>query len=91
MTDKTVLEHRKDIIENLKQFSISEKKWILKRFWQGITDNTDLEDKSEIVQKLPPKSINDTKGQILYMSMKLMMNNYIEEMYKEKYPSEEIH
>ena len=91
MADKTVLEHRKDIIENLKQFSISEKKWILKRFWQGITDNTDLEDKSEIVQKLPPKSINDTKGQILYMSMKLMMNNYIEEMYKEKYPSEEIH
>ena len=31
----------------MKQFSISEKKWILKRFWQGITDNTDLEDKSE--------------------------------------------
>ena len=32
--DKTVLEHRKDIIENLKYFSISEKKWLIRRFWK---------------------------------------------------------
>ena len=87
MSDKTVLEHRKDIIENLKQFSISEKKWLLKRFWKGVIDSTTLEDKSEIVQKLPPKFINDTKGQILYMSMKLMMDRHIDSLLKEKYPS----
>ena len=38
--DKTVLEHRKDIIENLKYFSISEKKWLIRRFWKGIEDKT---------------------------------------------------
>ena len=87
MSDKTVLEHRRDIIENLKYFSISEKKWLLKRFWKGIIDSATLKDKSEIVQKLPPKFINDTKGQILYMSMKLMMDRHIDSLLKEKYPS----
>ena len=90
MSDKTVLQHRKDIIENLKYFSISEKKWLLKRFWKGVIDSTTLEDKSEIVQKLPPKFINDTKGQILYMSMKLMMDRHIDALLKEKYPSNKI-
>ena len=90
MSDKTVLEHRRDIIENLKYFSISEKKWRLKRFWKGVIDSTTLEDKSEIVQKLPPKFINDTKGQILYMSMKLMMDRHIDSLLKEKYPSVKI-
>ena len=90
MKDKTVLEHRRDIIENLKYFSISEKKWLLKRFWKGVIDSTTLEDKSEIVQKLPPKFINDTKGQILYMSMKLMMDRHIDSLLKEKYPSVKI-
>ena len=90
MNDKTVLEHRRDIIENLKYFSISEKKWLLKRFWKGVIDSTTLEDKSEIVQKLPPKFINDTKGQILYMSMKLMMDRHIDSLLKEKYPSVKI-
>ncbi len=90
MSDKTVLEHRRDIIENLKYFSISEKKWLLKRFWKGVIDSTTLEDKSEIVQKLPPKFINDTKGQILYMSMKLMMDRHIDSLLKEKYPSVKI-
>ena len=90
MSDKTVLEHRRDIIENLKYFSISEKKWLLKRFWKGVIDNTTLEDKSEIVQKLPPKFINDTKGQILYMSMKLMLDRHIDSLLKEKYPSVKI-
>ena len=90
MSDKTVLEHRRDIIENLKYFSISEKKWLLKRFWKGVIDSTTLEDKSEIVQKLPPKFINDTKGQILYMSMKLMLDRHIDSLLKEKYPSVKI-
>ena len=90
MNDKTVLEHRRDIIENLKYFSISEKKWLLKRFWKGVIDSTTLEDKSEIVQKLPPKFINDTKGQILYMSMKLIMDRHIDSLLKEKYPSVKI-
>ena len=90
MKDKTVLEHRRDIIENLKYFSISEKKWLLKRFWKGVIDSTTLEDKSEIVQKLPPKFINDTKGQILYMSMKLMLDRHIDSLLKEKYPSVKI-
>jgi hypothetical protein len=90
MSDKTVLEHRRDIIENLKYFSISEKKWLLRRFWKGVIDSTTLEDKSEIVQKLPPKFINDTKGQILYMSMKLMLDRHIDSLLKEKYPSVKI-
>ena len=85
--DKTVLEHRKDIIEILKYFSISEKKWLIRRFWKGVEDSSTLENKSEIIKKLPPKNINDMKGQILYMSMKLMMDHHIDALLKERYPS----
>ena len=85
--DKTVLEHRKDIIENLKYFSISEKKWLIRRFWKGVEDSSTLENKSEIIKKLPPKNVNDMKGQILYMSMKLMMDRHIDVLLKERYPS----
>ena len=85
--DKTVLEHQKDIIKNLKYFSISEKKWLIRRFWKGIEDSSTLENKSEIIKKLPLKNIDDMKGRILYMSMKLLMDRHIDALLKERYPS----
>ena len=69
--DKKVIDHRNDIINQLKKYSLSDKKWIIKSFWKGIIDSSSLDDKTEITQKLPPKFINDQKGMILYLSSKL--------------------
>ena len=90
MGEKTVLDHRNEIIELLKYFPLSEKKWLIKRFWDGIETAVPSEDKSKISRKLPLKFINDQKGQILYMSMKFMMDRHIDALLKEKYPSNKI-
>ena len=91
MSDKTVLEHRKDIINQLRKYSLTDKKWIIKSFWQGIIDASTMDDPTEIPTKLPNKFINDQKGQILYMSLKLMLPNHIQKLEDKKHPSKEIH
>ena len=91
MSDKTVLEHRKDIINQLKKYSLTDKKWIIKSFWQGIIDASTMDDPTVIPTKLPNKFINDQKGQILYMSLKLVLPNHIQKLENKKYPSKEIH
>ena len=91
MSDKTVLEHRKDIIDQLRKYSLTDKKWIIKSFWQGIIDASTMDDPTEIPTKLPNKLINDQKGQILYMSLKLLLPNHIQKLEDKKHPSREIH
>ena len=91
MSDKTVLEHRKDIINQLRKYSLTDKKWIIKSFWQGIIDASTMDDPTVIPIKLPNKFINDQKGQILYMSLKLVLPNHIQKLEDKKYPSKEIH
>ena len=91
MSDKTVLEHRKDIINQLKKYSLKDKKWIIKSFWQGVIDASTMDDPAEIPTKLPNKFINDQKGQILYMSLKLLLPNHIQKLEDKKHPSKEIH
>ena len=91
MSDKTVLEHRKDIIDQLRKYSLTDKKWIIKSFWQGIIDASTMDDPTEIPTKLPNKFINDQKGQILYMSLKLLLPNHIQKLKDKKHPSREIH
>lgn len=91
MSDKTVLEHRKDIINQLRKYSLTDKKWIIKGFWQGIIDASTMDDPTVIPTKLPNKFINDQKGQILYMSLKLVLPNHIQKLEDKKYPSKKIH
>ena len=89
--DKKVIDHRNDIINQLKKYSLSDKKWIIKSFWKGIIDSSSLDDKTEITQKLPPKFVNDQKGMILYLSLKLLLPNHIQKLEDTKFPSKEIH
>tara|TARA_X000000950_G_scaffold19941_2_gene21529 strand:- start:2293 stop:2574 length:282 start_codon:yes stop_codon:yes gene_type:complete len=89
--DKKVIDHRNDIIDQLKKYSLSDKKWIIKSFWKGIIDSSALDDKTEITQKLPHKFINDQKGMILYLSLKLLLPNHIQKLEDTKFPSKEIH
>ena len=89
--DKKVIDHRNDIINQLKKYSLSDKKWIIKSFWKGIIDSSSLDDKTEINQKLPPKFINDQKGMILYLSLKLLLPNHIQKLEDTTFPSKEIH
>ena len=91
MSDKTVFEHRKDIINQLRKYSLTDKKWIIKSFWQGIIDASTMDDPTVIPTKLPNKFINDQKGQILYMSLKLLLPNHIQKLEDKKHPSREIH
>ena len=88
--DKTVLEQRKEIIGILKYFPLNEKKWIMKRFWDHIEKASSFEDETKINRKLPPKLINDQKGQIMYMAFNLLLDNHIDALLKEKYPSVKI-
>ena len=88
--DKTVLERRKEIIGIMKYFPLNEKKWILKRFWDHIEKDSSFEDETKINRKLPPKLINDQKGQIMYMAFNLLLDNHIDALLKEKYPSVKI-
>jgi len=89
--DKTVLDHRKDIIEQLKKYSLTDKKWIIKSFWRGIIDASTMDDPTEINTKLPNKFINDQKGRILYLSLKLLLPNHIQKLEDNKHPSKKIH
>lgn len=88
--DKKVIDHRNDIIDQLRKYSLTDKKWIIKNFWKGIVNATPL-DPTEIIEKLPNKNINDQKGRIMYLSLKLMLPNHIQQLEDKKHPSKEIH